>query len=48
MSLRGVESLAGVPLAPSSYRSIGWVRRKGRHIPPIGRALLDLLATAEA
>ncbi|OAI44566.1 hypothetical protein AYO38_00280 [bacterium SCGC AG-212-C10] len=44
MSLRGQEGVAGVPLSPPTHRSLGWVRRKGRHIPPVGWALLELLA----
>ena len=43
MSLRAAGDVVALPLEPRQWRQIGWARRKGRHIPPIGLQLLDLL-----
>ena len=43
MSLRAASGVVAVPLEPRQWRQIGWVRRRGRHIPPIGLRLLELL-----
>ena len=45
MSLRGASGVSALPLEPRQWRKVGWVRRKGRHIPPIGLRLLELLAS---
>ena len=43
MSLRSATGVVAVPLEPRQWRQIGWVRRRGRHIPPIGLRLLELV-----
>ena len=43
MSVRGREDVVARPLAPPLRRELGWIRRRGRHVPPTGRRLLELL-----
>lgn len=43
MSVRSAGTVVSVPLNPPQRRQLGWVRRKGRHVPPIGMRLLELL-----
>lgn len=43
MSLGGAAGVVALPLEPRQWRQIGWVRRRGRHIPPLGVRLLELL-----
>lgn len=44
ISVRGREDVAAVPLDPPLRRQLGWVRRRGRHLSPVARALIDELA----
>lgn len=44
MSMRAATGIVALPLEPKQWRQIGWVRRKGRHIPPIGLRLLEQLS----
>ncbi len=44
MSLRAATGVVAVPLEPRQWRQVGWVRRRGRHIPPIGLRLLELFS----
>lgn len=44
MSLRAATGVVALPLEPRQWRQIGWVRRKGRHLPPIGLRLIELLS----
>jgi DNA-binding transcriptional LysR family regulator len=44
VSVRGREDVAAVPLDPPLRRQLGWVRRRGRHLSPVARALLEELA----
>lgn len=44
MSMRAATGIVALRLEPRQWRQIGWVRRKGRHIPPIGLRLLELLS----
>jgi LysR family cyn operon transcriptional activator len=48
MSVIGRDDVVSRPLVPPLRRTIGWVRRRGRHIPPVGLQLLDLLASDRA
>jgi DNA-binding transcriptional LysR family regulator len=43
MSLSGRGDLAFAPIDPPLRRQIGWVRRRGRHLPRIAEELLSLL-----
>lgn len=43
MSLRSDSKVVAVPLEPAQRRQVGWIRRKGRHMPPLGAHLLELL-----
>jgi DNA-binding transcriptional LysR family regulator len=43
MSLRGRSDVVGVPLQPEQRREVGWVSRRGRHLPRIAEELLALL-----
>jgi len=47
MSLAGRADVVGVPLDPPFTRQVGWVRRRGRHLPRIAGELLALLAGAQ-
>jgi len=44
MSLEKRTDVVSVATDPGLRREIGWVRRRGRHVPGIARELLDLLA----
>jgi DNA-binding transcriptional LysR family regulator len=44
MCLAGREDVAGIELEPRLRRELGWVRRRGRHLPHIALELLELLA----
>lgn len=44
MSVVHRSDLVALPIEPPQTRRIGWVRRRGRHLPPIGVELLDALA----
>jgi len=41
------EDVAAVPVEPALSRQVGWVRRRGRHLPPIGVELLRLVGWTE-
>jgi DNA-binding transcriptional LysR family regulator len=43
MSLAGRDDVAAMELSPPLRRAIGWVRRRGRHLPPVGARLLELI-----
>lgn len=43
MSLQHRRDVVGIPLEPGFTREVGWVRRRGRHLPMIGEELLALL-----
>lgn len=43
MSVRNREDVVAVPLNPPLARQIGWVKRKGRHLPRIAEELLTSL-----
>ena len=43
MSVSARNDVAAVPLAPALHREVGWVRRRGRHLPVIATELLALL-----
>lgn len=43
MSLRDRSDVVGVPLEPEQRREVGWVCRRGRHLPRIAEELLGLL-----
>ncbi len=43
MTLEGRTDVAAVPVAPALSRQVGWVRRKGRHLPAIAVELLRLV-----
>lgn len=44
MSLRNRTDVRGLPLDPPQSRQVGWIRRRGRHLPPIAVELLAALA----
>jgi DNA-binding transcriptional LysR family regulator len=46
MTLVGARGVVAVPTNPPQRRQVGWIRRKGRHIPPIGVRLLKMLGGA--
>lgn len=48
MSVACRADLAAVPLEPPRTRDIGWVRRRGRHLPPIAVELLAALTGGDA
>ena len=49
LTIAGRTDVVAVPTAPSLSRQVGWLRRKGRHLPAIGVELLSLLeGTSEA
>ncbi len=43
MSVAYRQDVRGLPLQPPQSREVGWVRRRGRHLPPIAIELLELL-----
>jgi DNA-binding transcriptional LysR family regulator len=43
LTVAGREDVATVETEPALSRQVGWVRRKGRHLPAIGSELLRLL-----
>ncbi len=43
MSVEGRDDVVALELDPPLQREVGWVRRKGRHLPRIAEELLDLL-----
>jgi DNA-binding transcriptional LysR family regulator len=43
MSVSGREDVVALPLVPSLRREVGWVKRRGRHVPAIGRLLLEAI-----
>jgi DNA-binding transcriptional LysR family regulator len=43
MSVEGRTDVAAVRLEPGLTREVGWVRRRGRHLPPLASVLLDML-----
>ncbi len=47
ISVDGREDVAGVLLEPGLRRQLGWVRRRGRHLSPVARALLGELGAEE-
>jgi DNA-binding transcriptional LysR family regulator len=44
MSLLGRSDLVALPTRPRLRREIGWIRRRGRYISPVGTRLLGLLS----
>lgn len=48
ISVNGRVDVAGVLLDPPLRRQLGWVRRKGRHLSPVARALLRELGDNDA
>lgn len=46
ISVAGRSDVLGLPLDPPLRRSLGWVRRRGRHLSPVARALLQELGAA--
>lgn len=46
MSVRGREDIVALRLEPQLRREIGWIRRKGRHLPAVAVELLRGLAEA--
>ena len=40
IAVRERADIAAVPFSPQLTRQVGWVRRRGRHIPPIGTTLI--------
>lgn len=46
MSVEARTDLASVPIEPAQTREIGWIRRRGRHLPPIAVELLASLSSA--
>ena len=44
VAVRDREDLVAVPLDPPLQRSVGWARRRGRHLGPATERLLELLA----
>lgn len=46
MSVQARADLVAVPLEPAQTREIGWIRRRGRHLPPIAVELLASLTSA--
>jgi LysR family cyn operon transcriptional activator len=44
MAVRGREDIVALPLDPPLRREIGWIRRKGRHLPAVAVELLRGLA----
>lgn len=47
MSVERRNDLTALPIEPAQTREIGWVRRRGRHLPPIALELLAALTSAE-
>ncbi len=47
MTVEGRKDVAGVPVEPRLSRQVGWVRRRGRHLPAIGVELLRLVGWTE-
>ena len=43
MSVEGRADVVALALDPPLQREVGWIRRKGRHLPRIAEELLDLL-----
>lgn len=43
MSVEGRDDVVALALDPPLQREVGWIRRKGRHLPRIAEELLDLL-----
>jgi DNA-binding transcriptional LysR family regulator len=46
MSVQARADLVAIPIEPAQTREIGWIRRRGRHLPPIAVELLAALAVA--
>ncbi len=46
IAVRGRADIEALPLSPNLTRQVGWVRRRGRHIPPIGNQLIDHIQRA--
>lgn len=46
MSVEARTDLASLPVEPAQTREIGWIRRRGRHLPPIAAELLASLSGA--
>jgi DNA-binding transcriptional LysR family regulator len=44
MTVEGRGDVVARPLEPPLSRELGWIRRRGRHLPPIATDLLALLA----
>jgi DNA-binding transcriptional LysR family regulator len=44
MSVAGRADVVARPLQPPLEREVGWLRRKGRHLAPVARRLLELAA----
>lgn len=48
ISVQGREDVTAMVTIPGLRRQLGWVRRKGRHLPRLGEELLGLLGTPSA
>lgn len=35
--------IAALPFSPGLKRTVGWVRRRGRHVPPVGQRLIEIV-----
>lgn len=46
ISVSGREDVVARPFSPPLRRSLGWVRRKGRHVSPAGLRLIELVGLA--
>lgn len=46
MSVAGRDDVVALPLEPPLVRTAGWVRRRGRHLPPAGARLLEILRSS--
>lgn len=47
LTIAGRTDIAALPTSPALSRQVGWLRRKGRHLPAIGVELLRLLDSGE-
>lgn len=40
------DDVVALSMEPPLHRAVGWVRRRGRHVPPAGREMLAIIRTA--
>jgi DNA-binding transcriptional LysR family regulator len=43
IAAEGRDDVVVRPFSPRLHRRVGWVRRRGRHVPPLGLRLLELI-----